>query len=64
MSNNIAVVILAAGKGTRLKMDVPKPLAPLHKRVLLDYVLDSVDGLGDIYLITGHQNDLVESHVN
>lgn len=64
MSNNVAVVILAAGKGTRLKMDVPKPLAPLHKRVLLDYVLDSVDGLGDIYLITGHQNDLVESHVN
>jgi bifunctional UDP-N-acetylglucosamine pyrophosphorylase/glucosamine-1-phosphate N-acetyltransferase len=63
MSNKIAVVILAAGKGTRLKMDIPKPLAPLHKKVLLDYVLDSVDGLGDIHLITGHQNEVVEGHV-
>ncbi|OIQ18563.1 MAG: UDP-N-acetylglucosamine diphosphorylase/glucosamine-1-phosphate N-acetyltransferase [Bacteriovorax sp. MedPE-SWde] len=64
MSNKIAVVILAAGKGTRLKMDIPKPLAPLHNRVLLDYVLEAVDGLGDIHLITGHQNEVVEGHVN
>lgn len=63
-SRKTAVVILAAGKGTRLQMDVPKPLAPLHKRVLLDYVIESVKDMGDLFFITGHQNDLVEGHVN
>lgn len=64
MSGKISVVILAAGKGTRLKMDIPKPLAPLHKRVLIDYVTDSLKSFGDIYYITGHQKELVEEHVN
>lgn len=64
MSGKIAVVILAAGKGTRLKMDLPKPLAPLHKRVLIDYVTDSLKDLGDLYYITGHQNEFVEDHIN
>jgi len=64
MTKLISIVILAAGKGTRLKMDVPKPLAPIHNKVLLDYVLESSSGIGDITLITGHQSELVEAHVN
>lgn len=64
MSGKIAVVILAAGKGTRLKMDLPKPLAPLHKRVLIDYVTDSLKDLGDIFYITGHQEELVKEHID
>lgn len=63
MSNKLAIVILAAGKGTRLKMDVPKPLAPLHNNTLVDYVIKEARDLGDLFLITGHQKELVEEHV-
>ncbi len=62
MSDKTSIVILAAGKGTRLKMEVPKPLAPLEDRTLVDFVIDAAKDLGDIYLVTGHQKELVEDH--
>jgi bifunctional UDP-N-acetylglucosamine pyrophosphorylase/glucosamine-1-phosphate N-acetyltransferase len=63
MSDEISIVILAAGKGTRLKMDVPKPLAPIGDLTLVDFVIESAQDFGKLHLITGHQNDLVESHI-
>lgn len=63
MADLTSIVILAAGKGTRLKMDVPKPLAPLHNKTLIDYVIDSAKDFGDLYMITGHQSDLVKEHI-
>lgn len=64
MSDNISVVILAAGKGTRLNLNVPKPLAPLHNKTLLDYVIKSSHEIGQIHLITGHQQELVHEHIH
>lgn len=63
MTDKTSIVILAAGKGTRLKMDIPKPLAPLEERTLIDFVLDAANTFGEITLITGHQKELVESHM-
>lgn len=63
MSDKISLVILAAGKGTRLNLKVPKPLAPLHNKTLLDYVIQSSHKVGQIHLITGHQQELVQEHV-
>ncbi len=60
---NLAIVVLAAGKGTRIKMDLPKPLAPLHNNTLIDYVLNESKGLGDIFILTGHKSELVQKHV-
>lgn len=37
---NIAVIILAAGKSTRMKSDIPKVLHPICARPMLGYVLD------------------------
>ncbi len=68
MSNSIGIVILAAGKGTRMKIDTPKALAPALGRPLLDYVVSaSLDFAKDCALIAeigvviGHRKELLES---
>jgi bifunctional UDP-N-acetylglucosamine pyrophosphorylase/glucosamine-1-phosphate N-acetyltransferase len=43
---NIAVVVLAAGAGTRMKSSVPKILHEIFGKPIIQYVLDSVKGLG------------------
>lgn len=61
----VAVAILAAGKGTRMKSDLPKVLHDLGGKSAIARVLDSVAGLSvDRYLtIVGHRSDLVRSHL-
>lgn len=41
-----AAIILAAGKGTRMKSDRHKVLHPIAGRAMLDHLLESVDALG------------------
>jgi bifunctional UDP-N-acetylglucosamine pyrophosphorylase / glucosamine-1-phosphate N-acetyltransferase len=57
------VVIMAAGKGTRMKSARPKVLHPLAGRALLQHVLDMGVGLGahQLITITGHGAELVET---
>ena len=45
MKNNIAVIILAAGKSIRMKSRIPKVLHPVCERAMLGYVLDLVKDL-------------------
>ena len=57
----VAVAILAAGRGTRMKSDLPKVLHSLAGRSLVERVLDSC-GLLDLdrqIVIIGYQGDLV-----
>ncbi|HVO17349.1 MAG TPA: bifunctional UDP-N-acetylglucosamine diphosphorylase/glucosamine-1-phosphate N-acetyltransferase GlmU [Alphaproteobacteria bacterium] len=42
---SIAAVVLAAGKGTRMKSDLPKVLHPLAGRPMVHHVLDAVAAL-------------------
>lgn len=59
-------IILAAGKGTRMKSDLPKVLHPIFGKPLLGYVLDAVNNTGHVdenYVIVGHQAELVEKFV-
>ena len=52
----IDVVIMAAGKGTRMKSRLPKVLHPLAGRSLLRHVLDTAQALHarQAVVITGH----------
>jgi bifunctional UDP-N-acetylglucosamine pyrophosphorylase / glucosamine-1-phosphate N-acetyltransferase len=57
------VVIMAAGKGTRMKSRLPKVLHRVGGRSLLQHVLDAAAGLGAerSIVITGHGADEVEA---
>lgn len=59
----VHVVILAAGKGTRMKSARPKVLHPLAGRPLIDHVLRAVQPLGaaSIVLVVGHGADDVKA---
>jgi bifunctional UDP-N-acetylglucosamine pyrophosphorylase/glucosamine-1-phosphate N-acetyltransferase len=62
MSSPVAV-ILAAGKSTRMKSEVPKVLHPVCGRLMIEYVLDAARAAGATRLIVvvGHKADLVRS---
>ncbi len=57
------IVIMAAGKGTRMKSDRPKVLHPLAGVSLLQHVLDSLREVRAerIIVVTGHGADQVEA---
>ena len=59
----IDVVIMAAGKGTRMKSKMPKVLHPLAGRALVQHVLATAGALGArrAVLITGHGAEVVEA---
>ena len=58
---DIATVILAAGKGKRMKSELPKVLHPLNARPMIHYVIDVAEKIGSkkIVLIVGHKKELV-----
>lgn len=55
-TNQIDVVVMAAGKGTRMKSKLPKVLHPLAGKPLLGHVLDTAQALHarQAVVITGH----------
>ena len=65
-STRLAVVILAAGKGTRLKSRLPKVLHEIGGKPLLQHVIDAAKKVvpaGDIYAIIGHAAERVKEAV-
>ena len=61
---DIKSVILAAGKGTRMKSNTPKVLHEIYGKSLLGYVLDSVkDITNENFVIVGHHAEDVEKYV-
>ncbi len=62
---SLAVVILAAGKGTRMNSDLPKVLHEVAGRSLILRVLDTARelGAGQTVVVVGHQRELVEAAV-
>lgn len=61
-----AAVVLAAGKGTRMKSDLPKVLVPVLERPMIHYVLDALDAVGvdRIIVVVGHRADLVREELS
>lgn len=62
MTNHAPIaIILAAGKGTRMKSDLPKVLHPIGGRPMVHAVVDACRqaGCGRIILVVGYKQELV-----
>ena len=61
--SDIHVVVLAAGKGTRMKSAIPKVLHPVAGRPLLDHVLTAAAPLrpASTTVVIGHQGDMIRA---
>ncbi len=65
MKKNIACIILAAGKGERMKSQTPKVLHNICGRPILGYVLDLVKALKIKTCVTvlGYKSDEVKKYL-
>ena len=60
-------VILAAGKGTRMReltSDVPKPMLKVHGKPILEHIIEglSASGIRDFFIVTGYKAETIESY--
>ena len=60
-------IVLCGGKGTRLRpytYTIPKPMLPLGKKPILEYVLSRIKaaGITEIYLATGYLHEQIEAY--
>jgi dTDP-glucose pyrophosphorylase len=64
MSSVKKAVILAAGRGTRMREltdDLPKPMIPVRGKPILQHIIEGLRGAGvtDVLLIVGYREDVV-----
>ncbi|SDO76660.1 bifunctional UDP-N-acetylglucosamine diphosphorylase/glucosamine-1-phosphate N-acetyltransferase GlmU [Desulforhopalus singaporensis] len=61
----LTAIILAAGKGTRMKSRMAKVLHPLFFRPMVGHVIESVLGLtpGQVIIVVGHQHQSVREQL-
>lgn len=59
-------IILAGGKGTRMKADCPKVMCNVLFKPMISYVIDAVKEAGaeDICVITGYKHEEVEAYLS
>lgn len=62
---DLQAIILAAGKGTRMKSKTPKVLHTICGRPLIQYVLDIIRSVGSLKtcVVLGHQNGKVREYL-
>lgn len=58
-------IVLAAGKGTRMKSELPKVLVPVIGRPMIRYVIDALHeaGIWRILVVVGYRGDLVRAEL-
>lgn len=63
--SQLKAVILAAGKGTRMKSDLPKVVHTIEGKCLVDYAIEAAMGAGadDICLVVGYKYEIVHETI-
>src|SRR3989337_3932068 len=65
-SYQVSTVVLAAGKGTRMKSDIPKVLHEVLKKPIIHYVIKTVESLrcSPVAVVVGFQEKKVREALN
>jgi len=55
-------LILAAGKGTRMRTDLPKVAFPILKKPMIEYIVENIEksSIDEIVAIVGHKKEIVQ----
>src|SRR5215208_258373 len=63
--HGLQAIILAGGKGTRMKSDLPKVLFDLYGKSVIRHSIDNVReaGITDVIVVVGHRRELVKEHL-
>jgi len=63
--DDVAVIILAAGKGTRMKSDIAKVLHRVAGKCMVNHVVESALGVTQdhVHVVVGHQADQVMAEI-
>lgn len=58
-------LVLAAGKGTRMKSDIPKVAFPILRKPMIEYIVENIEksSVEEIYLVLGYKREVVEGIV-
>lgn len=59
----IEIVVLAGGKGNRMRSNMPKVLHRLADKALIDHVLDQVSPMGPVHVVVGYLAEQVQQHL-
>ncbi len=64
-SKDLSVVILAAGRGKRMKSEIPKVLHRICGQPIIYYILSLITRLnpGNIFIVVGHKKELVKEYI-
>lgn len=60
-------IILAAGKGTRMKTDLPKCAYPLLKKPMIVYIIENLtksQSVDEIITVVGHKKEVIKNILN
>lgn len=63
--NNLAAIVLAGGKGTRMQATLPKVLHHIADQPMIFYTLETINrlGLSKVYVVIGHQSEEVKEKI-
>ncbi len=66
MNSKLSIIILAAGKGTRMNSDIPKVLHMVNKKSMLEHVISKTNDLNPkkVIIVIGYKSELVKEHLN
>ncbi len=65
VNKSTKAIVLAAGKGTRMKSKYPKVLHKIMGKSLIERVLNAINtmDIDEIFVVVGHQSESVKNHI-
>ena len=65
MKNKVSIIILAAGKGTRMKSDMPKVLHKVKGKSMIEHVILNAKNLNPekIIVVVGYKYEMIKKQL-